>query len=202
LTDPGAWERVIAEQLAESAQVKERVTRDANLLKVIAAVAGELVGCYSKGKKTIFFGNGGSAADAQHLATELVSRFKKDRKKLPSLALTTNTSTLTAIGNDYGYEKVFSQQIEAYANPGDVVVGISTSGNSPNVLEALVVARRMGCITVGMTGNSGGKVRGQVDYLIAVPSDDTPRIQESHIAIGHILCGIVEEALFGSTSTV
>ncbi len=148
------------------------------------------------GAKIILFGNGGSAADAQHIAGELVGRFMKERSALPSIALSTNTSIVTAIGNDYGFERVFARQIEALARSGDVAIGISTSGNSPNIIEALAAAREKGCATIGMTGESGGKMTGLVDVLINVPSTETPRIQENHILIGHLICEMIEQELF------
>ena len=144
------------------------------------------------GGKLILFGNGGSAADAQHLAAELTGRYLLERRALPAIALTTNTSCLTAIGNDYSYDQIFSRQIEAIGSKGDVAVGISTSGNSKNVLEAFVEAKRKGLTTIGMTGSTGGKVRHVVDHCLCVPSDQTPRIQEAHILLGHILCEFIE----------
>ena len=144
--------------------------------------------------------NGGSAADAQHLAAELVGRFGRERPALPALALTANTSALTAIGNDYGYEMIFARQLEALVASGDVAFGISTSGNSRNVVCGMVVARRKGLIGVAMTGRTGGALIRAVEYCIQIPSDDTPRIQEAHIMTGHILCEIVEHELFGEDS--
>ena len=150
--------------------------------------------------KILWCGNGGSAADSQHLAAELVGRFRRERRGLPSIALSTNTSILTAIGNDYGYDRVFSRQVEAIANRGDVLVGISTSGNSKNVLAALDTARLMGVVTVAFTGAGGGKMAGAADYLVEVPSNDTARIQEGHILAGHMLCDWVEIDCVNSTS--
>jgi D-sedoheptulose 7-phosphate isomerase len=147
------------------------------------------------GKKVVLFGNGGSAADAQHIACELAGRFKLERRGLPAIALTTNTSTITAIANDYGYDKVFSRQVEAIVDKGDIVIGISTSGKSPNVIEGVKAAKEHGAITVGLTGAEGGRLEKVVDICIKVPSDDTPRIQETHITIGHIICQLVEESL-------
>ena len=142
-------------------------------------------------------GNGGSAADAQHIAAELVSRFYFDRPGLPSIALTTDSSMLTAIGNDYGYDQLFARQVQANGVAGDVFIGISTSGSSRNVVNALKVSKEMGLVTVGLTGETGGEMKALCDYCICVPSRETPRIQEVHILIGHILCAIVEEAMFG-----
>ena len=163
----------------------------------IALVTEVILNAYHNGNKVIWFGNGGSAADAQHLACELVSRFYFERKALASIALTTNTSELTAIANDYSFEQIFSRQIEALVNSGDVVIGISTSGNSPNVIEGIRTAKKLGAITIAFTGATGGKLQGIADYLLTVPSDDTPHIQESHIMIGHVLCYLVEKELFG-----
>ncbi|WP_200763496.1 D-sedoheptulose 7-phosphate isomerase [Nitrosophilus alvini] len=146
------------------------------------------------GKKILIFGNGGSAADAQHIAAELTGRFKKERKGLPAIALTTDTSALTAIANDYGYEQVFARQVEALAQNGDLCIGISTSGNSENVLRGLEVAKTMGCKTIGLSGKEGGKMASLCDANIVVPSNETARIQEMHILIGHIICAAVDEA--------
>jgi D-sedoheptulose 7-phosphate isomerase len=162
------------------------------------AAANALIAAYRSGRKAIFFGNGGSAADAQHLAAEFVGRYLRERPALPALALNANTSSVTAIANDYGYDQVFSRQIQALAAPGDVAVGISTSGNSKNVIEALVTARKMRVLTVGLTGANGGRMRDLVDVLIAAPSSETPRIQECHILVGHALCDAVEEAMLAA----
>ncbi len=163
----------------------------------IANVGAALVEAMRNGKTLYLFGNGGSAGDAQHIAAELVGRFTKERRALPAVALTTNTSALTALGNDYEYAIVFSRQLEAFGKPGDVVIGISTSGNSPNVLHGLQTAKELGLVTVGLTGETGGDAKTTADHCICVPSRDTARIQESHILIGHILCEIVECELFG-----
>ena len=146
----------------------------------------------ASGKKIILFGNGGSAADAQHIAAEFTGRFLKERKGLPAIALTTDTSALTAIGNDYGFENIFSRQVEALAVPGDIILGISTSGNSINVLKGLIKAKSMGCKTIGLTGNCGGKMNDICDINIVVPSNVTARIQEMHILIGHIFCAYID----------
>ncbi len=148
------------------------------------------------GKKLITFGNGGSAADAQHIAAELAGKFYKDRKPLPSIALTTNTSNLTAIANDYSYASIFSRQLEGIGSNGDVAIGISTSGNSENVIKAVEKAKEMGIMTIGLAGRSGGKLKGICDICICVDSDNTPIIQEAHIAIGHVMCMIIEKELF------
>ena len=162
----------------------------------IEKFARKVVGSYEKGGKLILMGNGGSAADAQHIAAEFVGRFKKERRPMPAMALHTNTSTLTAVGNDYGYEHSFSRVLEAFAGPDDVVVAISTSGNSPNILKAIESARKTGSYVVGWGGKDGGKLKNACDLCLIVPSDDTPRIQEGHITIGHIMCRLVEEELF------
>ena len=164
-------------------------------LPALTKAADFLITAYLAGNKAIFFGNGGSAADAQHLAAEFLGRYLRERAPLPALALNTNTSALTAIGNDYGYEQTFSRQLRALSSPGDVAVGISTSGDSRNVVEALVCARELGLFTIAMTGASGGQMRGQVDVLVDVPSEETPRIQECHILAGHALCDVVESAI-------
>lgn len=152
------------------------------------------------GNKVIFFGNGGSAADAQHLECELAGRFYLDRRPLPAVALTVNSSSLTAIGNDFGFEQVFARQLEGIARPGDVAVGISTSGNSPNVVVALRKARELGLVTIGFTGRGGGQARELCDLWLPIDSDDTPRIQEGHILAGHIACEMVERELFGESA--
>jgi D-sedoheptulose 7-phosphate isomerase len=149
----------------------------------------------AKGNKILLFGNGGSAADAQHIAAELTGRYKVERRGLPAIALTTDTSALTAIGNDYGYDEVFKRQVEALANEGDLLVGISTSGNSKNVLKALKRGREIGCRTIGLSGKDGGEMGEVSDINIIIPSNDTPRIQEMHIMIGHIICQSVDELI-------
>jgi D-sedoheptulose 7-phosphate isomerase len=164
-------------------------------LPALNSAADALITAYLSGHKAIFFGNGGSAADAQHLAAEFLGRYLKERAPLPALALNTNTSAITAIGNDYGYAQTFSRQLRALSSRGDVAVGISTSGNSQNVVEALVCARELGLFSIALTGASGGKLRGMVDVLIDVPSEETPRIQECHILAGHAICDAVESAI-------
>lgn len=187
----------IKNHFEESLRVKEQILRDEDLIALIEKVARELIKAYQNGKKTLIAGNGGSAADAQHMAGEFVSRFYFDRPGIASIALTTDTSIITAIGNDYGYEKLFSRQVEAQGVSGDVFIGISTSGNSKNILEALKVCKQKGILSVGFTGASGGAMNELCDYCIKVPSSCTPRIQEAHLVIEHILCAIVEEELFG-----
>src|SRR6266566_3476850 len=188
--------QVVAEQFRETSENLHLMTKDAALLAAVVQVTGACVEALRQGHKILFAGNGGSAADAQHLAAELVSRFAYDRPGLPAFALTTDTSVLTAIGNDYGYERLFARQIDAVGGAGDVFFGISTSGRSPNVLNALDAARTKGLITIGMTGHAGGQMPERCDYLLRVPSNTTPRIQEGHIAIGHAICQIIEEQLF------
>jgi D-sedoheptulose 7-phosphate isomerase len=169
---------------------------DEYLLARVDAMAKMLIACYQQGGKVLFCGNGGSAADAQHLAAELSGRFYKNRAPLYAEALHVNTSYLTAVGNDYGYELVFARMLEAMAQPGDVLVALSTSGNSPNVLKAIEMAQQKGMKVVGMSGMGAGKLANLVDLLINVPSEDTPRIQECHMLVGHIVCEIVEASLF------
>jgi len=161
-------------------------------LPALTAGADALIAAYRTGHKALFFGNGGSAADAQHLAAEFVGRYLLQRDPLPALALNANSSAVTAIANDYGYDQVFARQLEALAVAGDVAVAISTSGNSPSVIEGILCARRMGLFTVALTGGTGGRLRDLVDVLLAVPSKETPRIQECHILMGHALCDTVE----------
>jgi D-sedoheptulose 7-phosphate isomerase len=167
-------------------------------LPSLTVAADSLISAYLAGRKALFFGNGGSAADAQHLAAEFVGRYLRQRDPLPALALNANSSALTAIGNDYGYEQVFARQLKALAVPGDVAVAISTSGNSASVVHAVKCARQLGLFTIALTGASGGRLRDLVDALIAVPSEETPRIQECHILAGHALCDAVEQALMTS----
>jgi D-sedoheptulose 7-phosphate isomerase len=186
---------LLSEYIEKSINTKKELLK--NHVPEIARVADVIINACKKGNTIFWFGNGGSAADAQHLACELVSRFCFERKALASIALTTNTSELTAIANDYSFDQIFARQVEALVNPGDVVIGISTSGNSPNVIEGIRTAKRLGAITVAFTGANGGKLHGEADYLLSVPSDVTPHIQESHIMIGHVLCYIVEKELFG-----
>jgi len=187
----------IIEQIADSAATKHAILENEALLDTIVTVAQECVAVYRKGKKTMLAGNGGSAADAQHIAAELVGRYGFDRPSIPSLALTTDTSNLTAIGNDYGYDKVFSRQLEGMGQEGDLFIGISTSGNSQNIINAFESAKDKGVTTVALVGRDGGKMAEMADFAIIIPSNATPRIQESHILIGHILCDIIEKELFG-----
>ncbi len=182
----------IIDEFNESIYVKQQVIE--HQLQTINDIANLLIKSLQEGKKVLLFGNGGSAADSQHIAGELVSKFRRVRAALPSIALTTDTSILTSIGNDFGYDYVFARQVEALGQNGDVVIAISTSGNSPNVLRALQTARDMGLATVGFTGQSGGQMQECVDISFNVPSSSTPRIQEVHITAGHIICELVEKA--------
>ena len=188
----------IKEQIRASYETKQKILADEALVGLIADVAAKCVEVYRNGKKTLLAGNGGSAADAQHIAAELVGRYGFDRPSIPSIALTTDTSNLTAIGNDYGYDKVFSRQLEGVGSEGDLFIGISTSGNSQNIVNAFESAKAKGITTVALVGRDGGKMGAMADYSLIVPSNDTPRIQESHILIGHILCDIIEKELFGN----
>lgn len=186
----------IISQLGTTQGVVAAMLRDTNLLAAIEATARACIKALQSGNKLLFMGNGGSAADSQHLAGEMVSRFAFDRPGLPAFALTTDSSVLTAIGNDYGYELLFARQVEAVGKPGDVLFGFSTSGKSPNILLALERARALGLVTVGMTGNRGERIISLVDHCVEVPSPNTPNIQEGHIVVGHIICGLIEAALF------
>jgi D-sedoheptulose 7-phosphate isomerase len=186
----------VAEQLARSAAVKAAMVVDTALQQHLIDAAQLCIAALKAGGKILFVGNGGSAADAQHLAGELVSRFAYDRPGLAAFALTTDTSVLTAIGNDYGYERLFARQVQAVGSKGDVLVGISTSGMSPNILAALREARERGIKTVGMTGNRGDAMESMCDCILRVPANETPTIQEGHICLGHILCGLIEVACF------
>jgi D-sedoheptulose 7-phosphate isomerase len=186
----------IKEQIKKSVETKQKIYENADLLEKIEDVAKICVDLYKNSRKTLLAGNGGSAADAQHIAAELVGRYGFDRASLPSLALTTDTSNLTAIGNDYGYDYVFSRQLEGMAQEGDLFIGISTSGNSQNIINAFKSAKQKKVTTVALVGKDGGKMAQMADIALVVPSDSTPRIQEAHILIGHILCDIIEKEIF------
>lgn len=175
---------------------------ESDLSGLIADAVQMLVDTFVSGNKLLVMGNGGSAADAQHFAAEMVGRFLMERRALPAIALTTDTSALTAIGNDYGFDMVFSRQVEALARPGDVVVGISTSGNSENISLALQSARKLGCRTIALLGRDGGKIRDLVDIPLIIPSSATPRIQEGHITVIHIMCDLLEKGLFTAPGSV
>ena len=185
---------VVIRELEESARVKKLVAKE--LAGEIVRASQWVIECFKTGAKILLFGNGGSAADAQHIATELVCRFKKERKPLPALALSTNSSLVTAQANDKGFETIFSRQIEVWAKKGDIAIAISTSGNSSNILEGAKKAKENGMKTIGFIGKGGGKLKDLVDLPLIIPSDDVPRIQEAHITIGHIICHLVEKELF------
>ncbi len=190
-------EDIIVRELKESIEVKRAIAE--GMAGEIAEAARMVIDALRAGGRVILFGNGGSAADAQHIACELVGRFGRERPALPAIALTTDTSVLTAVGNDIGFENIFARQVEALANSGDVAIAISTSGSSPDVIKAVGVAREKGCKVIGFTGKNGQKLAGLADLAIVVPSDKTPRIQEAHITIGHIICRLVEEEIFGKS---
>ncbi|WP_455212043.1 D-sedoheptulose 7-phosphate isomerase [Kaarinaea lacus] len=186
----------IKAQLRASCDIKQQLLNDDGFLQIIEDVANSCITAFRDGNKVMLAGNGGSASDALHLAAEFVGRYEQDRSGIPALALSANSSTLTAVANDYGYEAVFQRQVQALGREGDVFFGLSTSGRSPNVVAAIQECKRLGIITVGMTGTTGGDMVELCDYCICIPSDNTARIQESHITIGHIICSMVERTLF------
>lgn len=186
--------QLIEHFVGESLRVKNEFFRENQ--ETIARTAETIAHGLRTGHKVLFFGNGGSAADAQHFAAELVGRFGPERSALPAISLSTDTSILTAVGNDYGYDRVFARQLEALGQAGDIAVGISTSGNSPNVLAAIDTARSKGLFTIGFTGETGGKMKDRVEVLFRVPSRETPRIQETHLLLGHVLCDLIDRELF------
>jgi D-sedoheptulose 7-phosphate isomerase len=186
----------IERTLSESIGVKEKIVSDTKIVNTISDVIDAVVTAFKNGNKVLFCGNGGSAADAQHLAAEFSGRFYFDRPPLYSEALHVNSSFLTAVGNDYSYDEVYSRMVKGIGRPGDILFGISTSGNSKNIVNAVNMASEIGMVTIGMTGASGGRLGSICRFLINVPSDYTPRIQESHITIGHIICEHVESSLF------
>lgn len=183
--------------IRESIATKERLLADTSLLATLDAVVDACIAAYRNGNKILLCGNGGSAADAQHLAAELSGRFYKDRAPLYAEALHVNSSYLTAVANDYGYESVYARMVQAAGRPGDILLALSTSGNSPNILRAAEAAKSAGMTLVGLTGATGGQLAIHCDYLLPVPCTDTPRIQECHILLGHILCASIEAAIFG-----
>lgn len=185
--------------ISDSIQVKSAILADDRLLQVVKDCVYIIVSAFESGKKVLFCGNGGSAADAQHLAAEFSGRFYTDRDALPAEALHCNTSYITAVGNDYGYDVIYSRMIKGIGNKGDVLVGLSTSGNSKNIIQAFEAAKEKEMLTIAFTGSGGGRLKKLADFLINVPSDDTPRIQESHIMLGHIICQLVEETYFSKT---
>jgi D-sedoheptulose 7-phosphate isomerase len=186
----------VRKEFQTSVEVKMKLMEDRALMETVAKVTDEIISAYKKGNKTLLAGNGGSAADAQHIAAEFVSRFYFDRPGLASIALSSDPSIVTAIGNDYGYENLFARQVEAHGKPGDIFIGISTSGKSPNVLKAIEKAKSMGLTTVALTSTKGDEMAKLCHHAILVPSTVTPKIQECHIVIGHAICAGVEEALF------
>lgn len=186
----------IKEIINSSIETKQKLLTDENLLKTVCDTIDVIVNAFRNGKRVYFCGNGGSAADAQHLAAEFSGRFYKNRKALPAEALHCNTSYLTAVANDYSFDDIYSRLIDGIGEEGDVLVGLSTSGNSINILKAFETAQKKAMITIGFTGETGGKMRSVCDHLINIPSTDTPRIQESHITVGHIICQLVEEKFF------
>jgi D-sedoheptulose 7-phosphate isomerase len=190
----------ISKIIQASIDVKTKLLADKILLHTVRECVNVIVNAFEKGNKVLFCGNGGSASDAQHLAAEFSGRFYTDRDALPAEALHCNTSYITAVANDYSYDVIYSRLLKGIGNKGDVLVGLSTSGNSKNILNAFTVAREKKMITIAFTGASGGKLKKDADYLINIPSDDTPRIQESHITIGHIICQLVEEIYFADTN--
>lgn len=191
-----ALRALLRDRIGRSIELKEALFKDEVFLGLVAQVAMRIVRSLEQGGKIFFFGNGGSAADAQHLAAEFTGRFLKERRALPALALSVNSSSLTAIGNDYGFDIVFARQLEALGKEGDVAVGISTSGSSGNVIRALEAANSKSIFSVALTGKSGGTVKNVANCTICIPSEETPRIQECHILTGHLICEIVEQALF------
>ncbi|HXZ40399.1 MAG TPA: D-sedoheptulose 7-phosphate isomerase [Terriglobales bacterium] len=194
---PGlTMDKLVAGCLQESIALKQLLLCDENYELQVTSLGHAMAQALASGHKVIYFGNGGSAADAQHLAAELTGRYMMERPGLAGLSLTSNTSSLTAIGNDYGYEMVFARQLDALGCPGDVTLGISTSGMSPNVVRAMELARSKSIITAALTGKTGGALLSRVDYCVRIPSECTPRIQEAHILTGHILCEIIEHELF------
>ena len=196
------FERRVRDSIAASIAVKQRLLDREDVIEIVARVSEILAEAFDAGGKVMLFGNGGSAADAQHIAAEFVGRFAFDRPALPALALSVNTSCVTAIGNDYGFDLVFSRQIEALGRAGDVAIGISTSGNSANVLRGVAAARKMGLHTVALTSETGGKLKSAVDYCLCAPSNETPRIQECHILMGHIIAELVEQTIFHEEGSV
>lgn len=190
----------ITDQIIETQRIIGGMLADDSLISVVTGAAEACAKSLQNGGKILLAGNGGSAADAQHIAGELVSRFAFDRPGLSAVALTTDTSIITAIGNDYGYENLFARQVQAHGKDSDVFIGYSTSGKSPNILKAFEVARGIGIVTIGLTGNRGGPMHDLCDHLLVVPSADTPKIQEGHLVLGHIICGLIENAIFGQSN--
>jgi D-sedoheptulose 7-phosphate isomerase len=191
-------QNIIIDQIKQSFNLKQKLLESAPLLEAIEKSSLAIISAFRGKKKLLLAGNGGSAADAQHIAAELVNRFGFDRPGLNAIALTTDTSILTSVGNDSGFDKIFARQADAFGNEGDVFIALSTSGNSANLIEALKTCRAKKILTIGLTGSTGGEMADLCDICIKIPSDNTPRLQEVHIMIAHIICSIVEEELFGS----
>lgn len=196
------FEERVSKLIDASITVKQRLLHDSALVSMVAEVSRVIVRALRQGSKILLYGNGGSAADAQHIAAEFVGRFAFDRPALPALALSVNTSCVTAIGNDYGFDRVFSRQIEALGRMGDVAIGISTSGNSDNVLRGVSTSRELGLHAIALTGCTGGKLRKEAEYCLCAPSNETPRIQECHILMGHIIAELVEHTIFSEKSGI
>jgi D-sedoheptulose 7-phosphate isomerase len=194
--DHEAQRSLILDRIGRSIEVKEALRKDQQYIDLVMQAAAQIVKSLEHGGKIFFMGNGGSAADSQHMAAEFTGRFLKERRPLPAMALSVNSSSLTAIGNDYGFELVFARQLEALGKEGDVAIGISTSGNSPNVIKALEVANARSIYTIALTGGSGGAMKNIAKCTLCMPSKETPRIQESHVLTGHLICEIVEEVMF------
>ena len=188
----------ITSQIEESISVKQRILNDKGLIAIIEKAGLICSDALGKGNKILLAGNGGSAADAQHIAGELVNKFGAERRALPALSLTTDTSVITSISNDYGFSRIIARQVEALGNKGDILIVLSTSGNSENILNGISEAKKKGLVIIGLTGKTGGKMKDLCDLLITVPSDETPRIQEAHIMAGHIICSLIETSLFGN----
>jgi len=193
---------LIKQQLQDSVALKKEMIADNNVLTIIGEIAGSIIDAYRNNRKVILFGNGGSAAAAQHIASEFVGKYYLERRPLPAIALTVNTSLLTAIGNDYSFDIVFVRPLAALGQEGDIAIGLSTSGNSENVISALKLAKEKGLVTVGFTGKAGDGLKDIVDYCLRVPSTNTPQIQECHIVVGHIICEIVEMELFANDTSI
>jgi D-sedoheptulose 7-phosphate isomerase len=192
----------IQRQIKESIAVKELIMRDSGFISKVEQAAVLCSEALRSGNKILLAGNGGSAADAQHIAGELVNRFGQERRGLAAISLTTDTSVLTSISNDYGFNRIIARQVEALGRKGDILIAISTSGTSENILNGVAEAAKTGIRSIGLTGRSGGSLKGSCDLLLNVPSEETPRIQEAHIMIGHIICSVIETILFGSHNTV
>ena len=190
---------LVRDRIKTGLELKQKLLKNDEFARLLVTIASQIAKSLNAGGTLFFFGNGGSAADAQHLAAEFTGRFLKERRPLPAMALSVNSSSVTAIGNDYGFEFVFARPLEAFGKAGDVAIGITTSGNSPNVLRALTVAAAKSMFTVALTGESGGLAKGLADCTIRIPSAETPRIQELHILTGHLICELVEEILFATT---